>query len=227
VDEPGFVAKVEQLAAAKAAGSASPVVAAATASALPVAMEVEEKKVEAAPAEVYADAAGEAQQDPDVQPSSTHDQFFVKCSDVEGDSEVGFVDVEAVEWWTLVPTSEEMGMTPSRTMLVETQSLGGPFVAVEESDVVEAMAEFLTLYLMQMPQSKSLAPQELVRVMSGALGELAEKGAVRRLWDWGQFLYSYYSYASITWGVYQDPAIAYAVMRAVWTCSKWMLKHFI
>ncbi len=24
---------------------------------------------------------------------------------VEGESEVGFIDVEAVEWWTLVPTS--------------------------------------------------------------------------------------------------------------------------
>ncbi len=167
----------------------------------------------------------------------------------------------------------EMGMTPSRTMLVETQSLGGPFVSVEENDVVEAMAEFLTLYLMQIPQVCSHLTfachpaRPVVGVSTRGLAAVCSPRAFRRKsWcvscrarsaSWRRRAPSAVSgtgdssstrhtvraspslgfadgkgracagYVTITWGVYQDPALAYAIMRGVWTCVKWFLKHVV
>lgn len=129
--------------------------------------------------------------------------------------QVGFVPTDDVEWWTLVPKD---GVSQ-----VEESALDGPYVFVENSDVVDAMAEFIALSLARIPETSSLSSSRLQQMLSTTFGELREKGTLGKLWDWGSFLYTTYGWTTCAIGIYREPAMAIFVLRAVWSFSKWVL----
>ena len=66
-----------------------------------------------------------------------NEAVFVSNSDRT--NEFAVVDVDEKEWWTVVPRPTEEQ--------VESNSLDGPYVFVEEDDVVEAIGDFVALYM--------------------------------------------------------------------------------
>jgi hypothetical protein len=112
---------------------------------------------------------------------------------------------------------------PARVSSTVEAGLGGAYVLVEEDDVVEAIGEFVALYLSRIPATKSLTHSQLQGLLANAFADLQEKGACRRLWDWGKFLYATYGWGMTGVSLYRDPAIVKAVLRAVWTASKWIM----
>jgi len=121
----------------------------------------------------------------------------------------------------LEPTESE-----SPSMAGGLGTLGGGFVLVEEEDVVEAIGEFVALYLARIPATRNLTHRELQSLLASTFSELQTKDTARRLWDWGKFLYASYGWAMTGVSVYRDPALVKAVLRAVWTASKWILMLF-
>lgn len=83
------------------------------------------------------------------------------------------------DWWALLPDGGVSASIPEAT---------GDFVVVEREDVVEALAAFIAAYIVSLPEARSLEPRQLQAAVVGTMHEL-RKGRVRRLWDWGRFLY--------------------------------------
>ena len=157
--------------------------------------------------------------------------------------QVGFVPTDDVEWWTVsLATRHSLAffsdlmfvysclcftfpqlVPKDGTTKVEDSALDGAYVFVENSDVVDAMAEFIALSLARIPETQSLSSARLQQMLSSTFGELREKGPIGKLWDWGAFLYTTYSWATCAVGIYREPAMAYFVMRAIWSAAKWVL----
>jgi len=55
--------------------------------------------------------------------------------------------ISDVNWWTVVPRDDEFEE-------IDASSLGGAYVFVEATDVVEAIAEFVAMYLVQVSARK-------------------------------------------------------------------------
>lgn len=138
----------------------------------------------------------------------------VVVGNADSSDEVGVVDLDDVEWWTLVPS-------PDKGRRVEDCSLSGSYVFVEKSDVIEAIGEFVALYMSQVPDAQQLSPEELQQLLSGTFAEFQEKGMFDNLWSWGRFLYATYGWGMTGLSMYRDPGMALYIMRALWTASKW------
>lgn len=139
------------------------------------------------------------------------------------------VDPLETEWWTVVPPNERDPTVSSPEMdrsdsgASTTSSLDGSYVLVEEEDVIAAIGEFIALYLANIPATRDLPPERLQRMLATSFSELREKGAVRRLWDWGMFLYATYGWGVTGLNIYRDPAMVRWALKAVWTACKWMM----
>lgn len=145
------------------------------------------------------------------------DAVFVESAD--DPNAVGFVDISDLDWWTVVPR-------PSETepfVEIEPLTLDGAYVFVEEDDIVQAIAEFVAYYITAIPATKHLSQEKLQKLLEGTFDELQEHGPLRKLWDWGQFLYVTYGWGQMGFNLYKEPETALFVMRSVWTASKWLL----
>lgn len=139
----------------------------------------------------------------------------VVVGNADSNEEVGVVDLDNVEWWTLVPSPDKPGQN------VEECSLSGPYVFVEQHDVIEAIGEFVALYMARMPAAQQLSPEDLQGLLSGTFSEFKEKGVFDNMWSWGRFLYASYGWGMTGLSLYRDPSMALYVMRALWTATKW------
>eukprot|EP01006_Ploeotia_vitrea_P040999 TRINITY_DN66477_c8_g10_i1.p1 TRINITY_DN66477_c8_g10~~TRINITY_DN66477_c8_g10_i1.p1 ORF type:complete len:391 (-),score=156.88 TRINITY_DN66477_c8_g10_i1:76-1173(-) len=161
-------------------------------------------------------------------------------------NQVALVDFDDEEWWTLVPKAEDvrreqLGLVDKNKSDVDDEKKkeaeeeeewadeldGAAYVFVEHADVVEAIADFVAMYMAMVPATQNMSDKELQSMLAGTFGELREKGALRRLWDWGMFLYTSYGWATTAVGVYRDPELALMVMRGLWTVSKWMIMFVV
>lgn len=107
--------------------------------------------------------------------------------------------------------------------IVEDSELDGAYVFIETSDVVDSMAEFIAMSLARIPETRSLSSTRLQRLLTLTFGELREKGTIGRIWDWGQFLYTTYGWTTCAIGIYREPAMAYLVLRTIWSVTKWVV----
>lgn len=150
---------------------------------------------------------------PEFLSTLTTDTIFIKHRDDQ--NEVGMVDLDSVDFWTVIPRAEEK--------TVETETLSGSYVIVSDDSVIEAIAEFVAVTLVRSPESKGVSPKKLQAVLSGTLAGLKEKSPVMKLWDWGQMLYSTYSYGAWAYQVATDPFYSRLIMKALFTVAKFLL----
>eukprot|EP01083_Nonionella_stella_P141159 434367_1 len=143
---------------------------------------------------------------------------------LDGCADVGMVDPDSIDWWTLVPSDPEgqESDSPSEESKSSDEELGGPYVLVEESDVVEAVAEFVALCAVKLPEVSHLQPTELQEMVCGAFDELRTKGFFESLWSWSTFAYNSYSYSSVAYKAYSHPLVTQMLMRAFWAISRWV-----
>jgi hypothetical protein len=92
------------------------------------------------------------------------------------EDQVGVVDLDDIEWWTLVPSEH-----PESS--VEEESLDGGFVWVEESDVVAGIADTITDVVRRIPAAQKLDNSKLQQLLSGTFSELREKSLTGKLWQ--------------------------------------------
>eukprot|EP00245_Coleochaete_scutata_P016353 TRINITY_DN7591_c0_g1_i1.p1 TRINITY_DN7591_c0_g1~~TRINITY_DN7591_c0_g1_i1.p1 ORF type:complete len:267 (+),score=64.92 TRINITY_DN7591_c0_g1_i1:63-863(+) len=127
------------------------------------------------------------------------------------------VDVEDPSWWLWV-TDKDMYGTEA---LEEKDHLdGGSYVLVDQEDVVDGIANFVARYLMSQPQTKNMSAKELQQAISQAFIDLRHQRTMRRLWDWGRFLYTTSCWATTALGLYRNPVVVRAALIAVWTSCR-------
>lgn len=95
----------------------------------------------------------------------------------------------------------------------------GDYVLIDHDDVVNALASFIAAYLVTLPEAQSMKAQDLQKAVRQTLKEL-RKGKVRRLLDWGRYLYRAAALSYGAFAAYTNPWIAEGVLRAIWTCMR-------
>lgn len=125
------------------------------------------------------------------------------------------------EWWDAVPVpgarlTDTTTTTTSSTTIEEDT---GEYIVVEHSDAVDALAAFLAAYLVSLPEAQAMTPAQLQAAMRQSLKEI-RKGKVRKLWDWGRFLYRAAAMSYGAFAAYTNPWIAEAVLRGLFTCAR-------
>ena len=119
-------------------------------------------------------------------------------------------EVLQAEWWEPVSS-------PTSGVLVA--EVTGDYVLVDHEDMINAVAFFLAAYISSLPEGQSLEPKQLQRAVQQALREI-RKGRVRKLWDWGRWVYRATALSYGAFAAYTNPWVAEAVFKAVFTFAR-------
>lgn len=167
--------------------------------------------------------------------------YVVPSEDHE--DQVGVVDLDDIEWWTLVPSEHP-------ECAVEEECLDGGFVWVEESDVVAGIADTITEVVRKIPAAQKLDNTKLQQLLSGTFSELREKSLTGKLWQvchdrlplsmypdcnsfgslflfllipsqYGTLAMSVCSWGSYGLSLYRDPSTVLWVMRTLYSVLKY------
>lgn len=103
--------------------------------------------------------------------------------------------------------------------LADIQEVTGDYIVVEREDVVQALAEFIAAYVMSLPDAQKLEPKEVQKAVAATFREL-RKGKVRRLLDWGRYLYRAAALSYGAFSAFSNPYIAQCVLVAIWSFVK-------
>lgn len=134
----------------------------------------------------------------------------------DNSNEVCVVDLDEMEWWTLVPSEKQVD-----TVDYEADTLGGGFVWVEHDDVVASIADAIADTLKSIPAAQRLDNARLQSMLSSTFGELREKTLSGKLWQWGALAMSTYSWSAYAVSMYRDPSTLFWVMRTLYTTLKY------
>lgn len=119
-------------------------------------------------------------------------------------------EVLQAEWWEPVSSPTSGGLVPEVT---------GDYVLVNHEDMINAVAVFLAAYISSLPEGKSLESKQLQRAVQQALREI-RKGRVRKLWDWGRWVYRAAALSYGAFAAYTNPWVAEAVFKALFTFAR-------
>lgn len=86
----------------------------------------------------------------------------------------------------------------------------GDYIVIEREDVVHALSDFIAAYVMSLPDAQRLEPREVQAAVAATFKEL-RKGRVRRLLDWGKYLYRATALGYGAFSAFSNPVIAQAV----------------
>lgn len=100
------------------------------------------------------------------------------------------------------------------------------YVMIEREDVIEALAVFVARYVVALPEAQDMEPKMLQRAVSNAFLEL-RMNRIRRLWSWGKYLYRCAALGYSAFSMYQHPWIVAAVLRAMYTSSKFIVGSMV
>jgi len=81
------------------------------------------------------------------------------------------------------------------------------------------VAAFIAAYIVALPEGQAMDPKQLQHAVKQSLREI-RKGRVRRLWDWGRFVYRAAALSYGAFAAYTNPWVAEAVVKGVFTCVK-------
>ncbi|MES1914097.1 MAG: hypothetical protein MHM6MM_006225 [Cercozoa sp. M6MM] len=160
-------------------------------------------------------------------------------SEVEGEEEtllldsrvpgqVGVVDVEKIDWWTLVPRDFDAN---DETVPVEDLSslaaaefraerIEDSWVTVQSDDVKACVAEFVAACVFSHPAAAKLDDQQLADMLGNCMHEMRDRSAVEALYEWGKFGYTVYGWAAAGWKLYFDyPWLVRLSIRALTTLA--------
>jgi len=133
---------------------------------------------------------------------------FVKSAQKD---EVAVVDMDNVEWWTIVnPESLE----EEKDITFEDSELGDSYAVINQDDVTESLANFVAVSIQRNPDAKQLTPAELKKVLDGTFAQMKKQGTLSSAYGWGMWLYSSYSWGSYIVRVYREPMMVKLIARA-------------
>mmetsp|Transcript_21532 Transcript_21532/g.56157 ORF Transcript_21532/g.56157 Transcript_21532/m.56157 type:complete len:257 (+) Transcript_21532:120-890(+) len=165
------------------------------------------------------------------------------CCQQRGGHDHTHGEVLRSDWWE-APSPEEAqeeedeANSASRQPGTRAASLGGvpaqesgepidqDYVMIEKEDVIEAMSVFIARYVVALPEAQDMEPKVLQRAVSNAFIEL-RMGRIRRLWSWGKYLYRCTALGYSAFSMYQHPWIVAAVLRALYTSSKFIVGSMV
>lgn len=108
--------------------------------------------------------------------------------------------------------------------MIEADGLGGEgYEMVKDEELVHALAEYVLHSIKKIPEAKRLPAESLKTVLETAFAGLRTPTAMARLWDWGIFAYTSYSYARVAYALYKEPAMLRIVVTGVYKLGKWAL----
>eukprot|EP01083_Nonionella_stella_P148026 467931_1 len=145
-------------------------------------------------------------------------------------NEVGIVDIEAVDWGEMLKydtlnTNDALSTFNNNDINLEyeqTQTLGGPFIVLRESDIIDAIACFVAQCVMNIPECHNLDHEEMLLMISGTFSELKKKGPLGKMYDWGTFVYQSYGWTATAYTVYTNAAMARTVLSCM-VSAAWLI----
>lgn len=159
--------------------------------------------------------------------SKTHKQW------VEGaaaDKEVCVVDLEDVEWWSMVEhpdrkkTDDDDDDQYVKCMLGDDDDdTDDSYVLVEDDDLVQAIGQFVSQSMKHYPEVRALSDNEMKQLLEGTFCQLREKSTFGKLYSWGQFLYCYYGWGTTVYQLYTEPAMVKLVLSSLQTIGGYVL----
>jgi hypothetical protein len=148
------------------------------------------------------------------------------------DEEVAVLDLQDIEWWTIVNPVDEQGneikpaqLTPGEEEKKNTEDSDDEgFVVLKERDYVDALADFITKNIREHhPEAARLTPTQLREMLNGTFSDLKEPGTLGKAWQWGKFMYTTYGWGQTAWSLYQQPAMVRLVASGVFQAATWVL----
>lgn len=126
-----------------------------------------------------------------------------------------------IEWWTLVNRPKPVQHKDNFQYHKDDDLLGGPYVLLQEKDVVESVAIFVAQCIVQ--QSNGVPkPDELLDRINGNFKQIKEKGMLREVWDWGTFLHSVSKWGLAAYEIYTDPLCARILITSIVSSASWL-----
>jgi hypothetical protein len=100
------------------------------------------------------------------------------------------------------------------------EEVTGDYVVINHDDVVNALANFMAAYIIALPEGKRMEPKQLQKAVKDSLREI-RKGKVRKLWDWGRWIYRAAALGYGAFAAYTNPWVAEAVVKTLFTCARY------
>ncbi|KAE8731283.1 Detected protein of confused Function [Hibiscus syriacus] len=94
---------------------------------------------------------------------------------------------------------------------------GEDYILVRQEDIVEGVACFMAAYLLSLKQTKDLTPNQLQEALCKTFSVKKKKGKLQRAWDGSKVIYNVASWGATAVGIYQNPLLYQAALKAFWT----------
>jgi len=127
-----------------------------------------------------------------------------------------------IEWWTLVSRAKPISLEDNVQYSQEKNLLDGPYVLINEKDIVEAVAIFIAQCVMSDAETSTACTDDLRKRLNGSFQELQEKGMLRKAWDWASFLHCASSWTLTAFEIYSDPTMVKVVLGSILNSAGWL-----
>jgi len=127
-----------------------------------------------------------------------------------------------IEWWTLVAREKPKKLEDNLEYTQEIGLLDGPYMLINERDVVESVAIFIAQCLFSNLESDGVSADELRKRIDGSFQELHQKGMMRKAWDWASFLHSASSWTITAFEIYSDPGMVKLLVSSILNTATWI-----
>jgi len=147
-------------------------------------------------------------------------ESFQKSKPVNNSSEVE--PKKDIEWWTLVSRDKPRKLEDNLEHTQEIGLLDGPYMLINERDVVESVAIYIAQCLFSNLDSDGMSADELRKRIDGSFQELQHKGMMRKAWDWASFLHSASSWTITAFEIYSDPGMVRLLISSILNTATWI-----
>jgi len=127
-----------------------------------------------------------------------------------------------IEWWTLVNRAKPKKLEDNLEHTHEIGLLDGPYMLINERDVVESVAIFIAQCLFSNLECDGVSADELRKRIDGSFQELHGKGMMLKAWDWASFLHSASSWTITAFEIYSDPGMVKLLVSSILNTATWI-----
>lgn len=149
-------------------------------------------------------------------------ESFQKTKQVKVKDSTDIESKKNIEWWTLVSRAKPLTLEDNLEYTQETDLLDGPYMLINEHDVVESVAIFIAQCMFSDLDSDVACADELRKRIDGSFQELHKKGMMRKAWDWASFLHSASSWTLTAFEIYSDPGMVKLIVSSVLNTATWI-----
>jgi len=127
-----------------------------------------------------------------------------------------------IGWWTLVSRPEPKKLDENLQWTKEKDLLDGPYLLINENDVVESIAIFVAQCLFLDPEILSLSADDIRKRIDGSFQEMHKKGLVRKAWDWAFFLHFVSHWTYTAFEIFSYPGTVKLLVTSILNSVAWL-----